>query len=253
VPFCARVSAPGSVAPARLRPVASPSSTPSHLHRPRSMTPQSVTGRCKGFSRRRSRLGRHSPHGPSICGNVTAGGSQPTRIEQCGIGEPDESHVSVSAGGSRDAHPGLRSLAIAEKASKGPDGIYTFYDSQYDSQQRAVAQLGSAPALGAGGPGFKSRQPDSFRRLSSSPFYLGRELWSPVLMRRHTTCLRTPRASVHADPDRGSAQLVTRSVIGVKYRASAPGAIAGLKTIAGVPAAPPRACFTFSMSSVSTS
>jgi hypothetical protein len=29
------------------------------------------------------------------------------------------------------------------------------------TQQRAVAQLGSAPALGAGGPGFKSRQPDS--------------------------------------------------------------------------------------------
>ena len=27
--------------------------------------------------------------------------------------------------------------------------------------QRDVAQLGSAPALGAGGPGFKSRQPDS--------------------------------------------------------------------------------------------
>jgi hypothetical protein len=51
-----------------------------------------------------------------------------------------------------------------------------------------VAQFGSAPALGAGGPGFKSRHPDQFRELlilvcarvgAKSP--QDRSEWAPVI------------------------------------------------------------------------
>ncbi len=43
---------------------------------------------------------------------------------------------------------------------------------QRGAKVRAVAQLGRAPASGAGGPGFKSLQPDFF----ISPFFDGGEL-----------------------------------------------------------------------------
>ena len=38
---------------------------------------------------------------------------------------------------------------------------------------RAVAQLGRAPASGAGGRGFESRQPDSTRTARHNPFLSG--------------------------------------------------------------------------------
>ena len=38
------------------------------------------------------------------------------------------------------------------------------------SHHRGVAQLGSAPALGAGGPGFESRRPDFYLELGTKAF-----------------------------------------------------------------------------------
>ena len=42
---------------------------------------------------------------------------------------------------------------------------------------RGVAQLGSAPASGAGGPGFKSRRPDSSRSAEGRLGWRGTGVW----------------------------------------------------------------------------
>ncbi len=59
-----------------------------------------------------------------------------------------------------------------------------------DKRKRGVAQSGSAPAWGAGGRGFESRQPDHFK-TREKPWFLGlfsfpaaiphctKDLWNP--------------------------------------------------------------------------
>jgi hypothetical protein len=44
--------------------------------------------------------------------------------------------------------------------------------SSCTESQRGVAQSGSAPALGAGGPGFESRRPDCGRAKPRRPLWL---------------------------------------------------------------------------------
>ncbi len=54
-----------------------------------------------------------------------------------------------------------------------------------------MAQLGSAPALGAGGRGFKSRHPDSRKGLLSRPFLRFLELFLPWRCARNIGFVRS--------------------------------------------------------------
>ena len=59
-------------------------------------------------------------------------------------------------------NPGNVRETVCGKRSKEPRRIQAFrtVSSRFGSCSRGVAQPGSAPALGAGGPGFESRRPD---------------------------------------------------------------------------------------------
>jgi hypothetical protein len=76
------------------------------------------------------------------------------------LGNPRRSPIPKSPcdANQRDARGPAGSVCQCSALQPGP---MAYALSGRHRFKRAVAQLGSAPALGAGGPGFKSRQPDS--------------------------------------------------------------------------------------------